>query len=43
VKVAATVRAMREKLPTVPSDIAKLVGKYMASHGWNEVGERLTL
>jgi hypothetical protein len=42
-KVAATVRAMREELPAVPSDIAKLVGEYMASHGWEGVGRRLTL
>jgi hypothetical protein len=43
VKVAATVRAMREELPTVPSDIAKIVGEYMASHDWEEAGKRLIL
>jgi hypothetical protein len=42
-KVAATVRAMRDELPTMPSDIAKIVGGYMASHDWKEVGKRLTL
>jgi hypothetical protein len=37
-KVAATVRATREELTTVPSDIAKMVGAYMASHDWGEAG-----
>jgi hypothetical protein len=34
---------MCEELPAVPSDIAKIVGAYMASHGWEEVGKRLAL
>jgi hypothetical protein len=42
-KVAATVRAMHEELPTMPFDIAKIVGEYMASRDWEEVGKRLLL
>jgi hypothetical protein len=42
-KVTATVRAMRDVLPAVPFFIAKLVGAYMASHDWKEVGKWLTL
>jgi hypothetical protein len=34
---------MREELPTVPSDVANIVGEYMASHDWKEAGKRLTL
>jgi hypothetical protein len=34
---------MREELPAITSDIAKIVGKYMASHDWEEAGKRLTL
>jgi hypothetical protein len=41
--MAATVRAMREELPTVPTVIAEIVGQYMASRDWEEVGTRLVL
>jgi hypothetical protein len=41
--LAATVLAMCEELNTVPFDIAKLVGEYMASHNWEEAGKRLML
>jgi hypothetical protein len=34
---------MHEELPTVPSDIAKIVGESMASHNWEETGKRLIL
>jgi hypothetical protein len=43
IKVAATVRAKRDELPTMPSNIAKITGEYMASHDWKEVGKWLTL
>jgi hypothetical protein len=42
-QVAATVRAMREELPTVPTPIAEIVGQYMASCDWEEAGTRLML
>jgi hypothetical protein len=34
---------MREELLAMPSDIAKIVGEYMASHDWKETGKRLIL
>ena len=43
VQVAATVRAMREESPTVPTAIAEIVGQYMASRDWEETGARLAL
>jgi hypothetical protein len=42
-KVAATVRAMRDELPTVPAVIAKIVGEYIVSLTWEEAGKRLIL
>jgi hypothetical protein len=41
-QMTATVRAMHEELPTVPTFVAKIVAGYMASSTWEEVG-RLTL
>jgi hypothetical protein len=34
---------MCEELHAVPPDIANIVGEYMMSHGWEEVGKMLTL
>jgi hypothetical protein len=42
-QVAATVRAMREELPTVPTAIAEIVGQYMASRDWEKLGTRLMM
>jgi hypothetical protein len=41
--MVATVRAMREELPTVPTAIAEIVGQYMVSRDWEEAGTRLAL
>jgi hypothetical protein len=41
--MAATVRVMREELPTVPTAIAEIVGQYMASRDWEEARIRLML
>jgi hypothetical protein len=40
---AATLRAMHEQLPVVPTDIAKIVAAYMMSRSWNETRARITL
>jgi hypothetical protein len=34
---------MHEELPTVPTDIAKIVGEFMASRNWKETGKKLKL
>jgi hypothetical protein len=42
-QTAATLRAMHEELPTVPTDIAKIVATYMVSEVWKEARTRITL
>jgi hypothetical protein len=34
---------MHEEISTMPFDIAKIVGEYMASHNWEEAAKRLLL
>jgi hypothetical protein len=36
-------RAMREAIPMVPIDIAKIVATYMVSRDWEETSARITL
>jgi hypothetical protein len=42
-QVAATVRAMREELPIVPTAILEIAGQYMESCDWQEAGTRLVI
>jgi hypothetical protein len=42
-QTAATLRAMHEELPMVPTDIAKIVATYMVSEVWEEVKTKITL
>jgi hypothetical protein len=39
---AATLRAMRERVPPMPTDIAKIVATYMVSRSWEEASLRIT-
>jgi hypothetical protein len=41
--IAATVRALRQELPTMPTAIANMVGQYMSSLDWEETATRLML
>jgi hypothetical protein len=43
IQEAATLRAMQEELPTVPTVIAKIVAAYMVSRTWEEAKARITL